>query len=271
MNVAQTGENTSTAEAKLPPMLVEVGEISLFQWEDWATGMRPHLSSSTKHSLHFLSQLSRRYFKQLLLLQDSAGSSSNILNWVLSSENCHKAMLDREADLWNISAHLDNLEISQGISEQYTLSHSLLLHVFSTSAWLYPFTVNPSLWCHVCGTEREKKHRTHLKLHDYIIKFFISSTADKSANMILPCKETETYRVEHETITSFRQMVSNKHGNLKRHQAGSSAEQINFVFTSQSHISGKYWHCTGKLQQVETSATDPWILKHAAGYSWECA
>lgn len=31
MNVAQTGENTSTAEAKLPPMLVEVGEISLFQ------------------------------------------------------------------------------------------------------------------------------------------------------------------------------------------------------------------------------------------------
>lgn len=156
------------------------------------------------------------------------------------------------------------LEISQGISQQDTLSHHLLLHALSTSAWLYPLTVNPSLWCHLCGTEEiEKKHRTHLKLHDHIIKFFISSTADKSANMILPCKETsiQSRTWDNNHMINFRQMVSNKYGNLKWHRAGSSAEQINFVSTSQSHISRKYWHCAGKLWQVETSATDHWILK----------
>lgn len=41
MNVAQTGENTSRAEAKLLLRLVEMEERSFFQWEDWATGMRP--------------------------------------------------------------------------------------------------------------------------------------------------------------------------------------------------------------------------------------
>lgn len=89
--------------------------------------------------------------------------------------------------------------------------------------------------------EGQKKHRTHLKLHDHIIKFFIPSTANKSANMILPCKEAETYRMEHKTTTLSSQLVEKwflkRAGNHKWHQAGSSAEQINFVFTSQPHTS----------------------------------
>lgn len=51
------------------------------------------------------------------------------------------------------------------------------------------------------GQGGEQKHRTHLKLHDDIIKFFIPSTPNKSANMILPWKETETYRMEHKITT----------------------------------------------------------------------
>lgn len=178
------------------------------------------------------------------------------------------------------------LEVPQGISQQhhpFSLSpispSSYVQQSVCTSAWPYSFTVNPSLWCHLCGMgERQRKHRTHLKLHDHVIKFFIPSAANKSANMILPCKGTETYRMEHNTTTLWSQLVEKwflkRAGNHKWHQAGSFAEQINFVSTSQSHTSRQHLTFNNKTDSEKAmsgnqhqGSLNP--QTDAAGHKWE--
>lgn len=161
----QTGENTFTAEAKLLLSLVETGEpeITPLHREDCAAGVIPRAPTvlwALIQDTYFeccITELSRRYFKQLPLLHDTVGSSCKHSESSAFPRKLRESHF-REGELRNILAHLDNWSYPKGYHSNITPSHCLPFHpLFSynslyTSAWPYSLTVNPSLWCHLHGT-----------------------------------------------------------------------------------------------------------------------
>lgn len=163
----QTGENTFTAEAKLLLSLVETGEpeITPFHREDCAAGVIPRAPTALWaliQDTYFeccITELSRRYFKQLPLLYNTVGSSCKHSESSAFPRKLRESHLKQRRRAMKYLSASWQLELSQGISQQhhpFSLSPIpptfYLQQSLYTSAWPCSLTVNPSLWCHLHGT-----------------------------------------------------------------------------------------------------------------------